>query len=144
MRAQLRAASKMVGAQAIVVVMLAGLATAGCQRGNLPGLVRGRVLLDGQPLPAAVVVFSPTSGEPSSLGVTDATGCYELEFTSRKRGAVIGLHKVIVSTESDSTPERPQLIPELAPVAFTRRETTPLEKTVVAGRQTIDIELVSP
>jgi hypothetical protein len=143
MRTQLSAGLRTVGSRSFGVVMLAGVATAGCQRGDLPGLVSGRVLLDGRPLPAAAVVFCPASDGPASLGVTDADGRYELAFTSRKRGAVIGLHKVIVSTESDGPLEDPRLIPELAPLACTRRETTPLEKTVVAGRQTIDIELLS-
>lgn len=127
------------GAFALLMATLA----AGCGRGDLDGLVRGQVLLDGRPLAGAAVVFSPVSGERASVGVTDANGQYELEFTGTKRGAFVGQHKVTVTTESLGTSANPEEIPERVPLAFTRRESTPLEKTVVAGRQTIDIEIGS-
>lgn len=127
----------------VACCMLVAVMAAGCGRDDLSGIVIGQVLLDGRPLSDAVVVFSPVSGEPASFGTTDANGRYELEFTGTKRGAFVGRHKVIVTTQSSGTSAHPEEMPERVPFAFTRRESTPLEKTVVAGRQTIDIEINS-
>jgi len=66
--------------------------------------VSGRVTLDGDPVAEANVSFEPI-GEgdelalgPGSFGMTDAEGRYTLETVDRRRGAVVGEHRVTIST----------------------------------------------
>src|SRR6266550_1132156 len=70
----------------------------GCgARGDLAS-VRGKVTLDGQPLPDAFVVFAPTKKGTTSYGRTDAGGNYEMMFTDYQKGAWIGENSVRIST----------------------------------------------
>ncbi|MCH9653478.1 MAG: carboxypeptidase regulatory-like domain-containing protein [Planctomycetes bacterium] len=66
------------------------------------GQVKGVVSMDGQPLPDVVVVFKPEKGNPSS-GVTDANGNYELVYIGKSKGAIIGSHKVSVTTKDTTS-----------------------------------------
>src|SRR5256885_2803991 len=70
----------------------------GCgSRGDLAS-VRGKVTLDGQPLPDAFVVFAPTKKGTTSYGRTDAGGNYEMMFTDYQKGAWLGENSVRIST----------------------------------------------
>ena len=68
--------------------------------------VSGRVTLDGKPVKAARVRFLPQKqGEgalagPASIGETDEEGCYTMHTggDSARPGAVVGKHRVIIST----------------------------------------------
>ena len=72
----------------------------GCGSGLDLATVEGTVTMDGTPLAGAVVEFSPTAaGGSSSLGVTDASGHYELKFTADKPGALVGEHIVRISMQ---------------------------------------------
>ena len=62
--------------------------------------VHGTVTLDGKPVPDAVVVFTPETGRPSS-GVSNTEGQYELVYAHDQRGAVVGTHKVKITTGRD-------------------------------------------
>ncbi len=64
--------------------------------------VQGKVTLDGQPLPNAIVTFIPDKGPPSGA-ITDAEGKYEMRFKSGAHGAVVGTHSVTISTDMDGT-----------------------------------------
>lgn len=59
--------------------------------------VSGVITMDGQPLENAIVIFSPEKGNPSS-GKTDAKGYYELVYVGDAKGAIVGPHKVRIST----------------------------------------------
>lgn len=101
-----------------VVLML----TSGCgsQSNDMPNIavVKGWVKLDGKPVKLAMITFQPEKGRPS-IGHTDFDGNFELNYIADKKGAVIGNHKVRISThkveeivESDERHEVPELIPE--------------------------------
>ncbi len=66
--------------------------------------VEGKVTLDGEPLANALVRFNPQrSGEsalvgPSSSGLTDEEGHYKLKTHEDRSGAVVGSHRVSIST----------------------------------------------
>ncbi len=69
-------------------------------------IVTGIVTLDGQPLPHAVVTFTPQEEwkpdetPADSVGVTDEEGKFELSYAEDLKGAALGEHKVrILSTE---------------------------------------------
>ncbi len=91
----------------VYAVVLAMLFTVGCGRSKFEyAPVAGQILLDGNPVANARVVFMPTAagadGEagPYSNGETDQEGRYRLTSVSEHpmEGAVVGAHRVIVST----------------------------------------------
>ena len=70
----------------------------GCGSGGVPlGSVSGHITKNGKPESGITVKFEPESGGRQSLGLSDATGAYELIFTQRK-GALLGKHRVTVQT----------------------------------------------
>lgn len=81
-----------------VVCSLTCLAIVGCgDSGPELGRVTGTVTMDGQPLANALVTFVPEAGGRSSTGTTDSSGNYTLIYADKK-GALIGRHKVSVTT----------------------------------------------
>ncbi|MEX1223311.1 MAG: carboxypeptidase-like regulatory domain-containing protein [Pirellulales bacterium] len=103
--------------------------------------VSGTVTLDGQPLPEARVAFEPIApaGEllagPGSHGKTDAAGRYTLETLEGRRGAVIGRHRVTISTAVAAPPGSAnefKSIEERVPQRYLDGG-EPLEFTVPAG-----------
>jgi hypothetical protein len=122
-----------------LVVMLAG-----CGGGGGPplGTVSGFVSLDGEPLKEATVTFAPASGRPSQ-GMTDGEGRFTLDYTPGRPGAVIGEHRVRISTEGyvqrpDGTVEERK---ERVPAAYNARST--LTATVQAGGNDCSFDLRS-
>jgi hypothetical protein len=119
---------------------IAGIA--GCNQGgaNL-GKVTGKVTLAGTPLPNALVTFTPTNGGSPSVGRTLSDGAYNLNFSRKLDGAVIGEHTVSISTyvpalEDPATPEVPEKVP------FKYRESEQLPKvTVKSGSNKLDFAL---
>ena len=80
-------------------------AVIGCSNSPYPLVpVSGVVTLDGQPLPNARVAFEPQSqGQgldvgPGSYGKTNAEGHFELETIDGTPGAIVGPHRVAIST----------------------------------------------
>jgi len=74
------------------------LSLIGCGRGDYPETVSvtGRVTLDGQPLPDAIVTFMPVDGQRSGSGTTDARGAFSLSTFQSGDGAVPGDHQVAI------------------------------------------------
>ncbi len=93
----------------------------GCQRGDRPeiGEVTGTITLDGSPLNAALVYFSPESGGRPSQASTDKEGKYELIYIGTSKGAKVGKHKVRVTTAYEgvdpNNPSRTVYNPEQVP-----------------------------
>ena len=114
--------------------------------GNI-GVVEGVVTLDSAPVVGATVRFYPTSGDRGSSGKTDKDGHYELRYTRTEKGAVIGEHKVTISTEvkadnyeeEDTEEARPETIPK----KYLDRKKTVLLETVESGDNTINFDLTS-
>jgi hypothetical protein len=109
------------------------------------GRVSGKVTLDGQPLPGALVTFSPVkSGGAAALGKSDGEGQYSLYYTSGIEGAEIGENRVSVSTfnegDPDDDPPRAKVL-EKVPLKYNAR--TELVREVKAGDNTIDLDLKS-
>ena len=79
------------------------LISAGC---GTPGLqpVSGRVTLDGEPVANAEVIFAPmqvegaTNAGPHSKATTDSDGRFELASKDGNKGAIIGKHRVGITT----------------------------------------------
>ena len=122
------------------------LACIGCGPGGPPiESVEGTVTLDGKPLPNASVVFVPENGRPAGA-TTDSQGHYVLTFTEGRQGAMLGKHKVRISTARDpsETPSGEPIpaSPETIPAKYNAQ--TELEFTVEAGKKnTADFDLSS-
>jgi hypothetical protein len=116
------------------------LAVAGCGDSKFSyAPVAGQVLLDGKPVPNARVVFMPRTtredGEagPYSNGTTDDEGRFTLATveSDSKSGAVVGPHRVIVSTrQAHVEPNDPDIeiidSPETIPRPYNHYRLTPL------------------
>jgi hypothetical protein len=121
----------------------AALLMLGCGPGGPPmGEVTGTVTLDKQPLPDARVTFQPEDGSPS-MGTTDTQGRYELKFSHERAGAVIGKHRVSISTANSYEDEdgNDVQVPERVPKKYNLEST--LTKEVNSGANTIDFDLES-
>jgi hypothetical protein len=105
--------------------------------------VSGTVTMDGQPLSRARVEFSPADGSPS-MGLTDEQGRYTLRFSRDVEGAMIGDHKITISTYApanpDAEPPTPE-VPEKVPAKYNVK--TELTKKVEEGSNSIDFPLQS-
>ncbi|WP_437206396.1 carboxypeptidase-like regulatory domain-containing protein [Planctomicrobium sp. SH664] len=84
------------GIRVLALLVLVGVMT-GCQKGPELSRVRGKVTLDGNPLPMATVEFIPDNGRPGQAQ-TNAAGEYEILHTRNRQGALAGRHKVRIST----------------------------------------------
>jgi len=130
----------------ILVAIVGFFSFSGCGSGGPAlGQVEGTVTLDGVPLPGARVIFTPVDGGRSSMAVTDGSGHYELEFAAGKKGAVVGKHKVTISTfeagEKDDSGQLVGFVPERVPAKYNTNST--LEVEVKRGHQVIDFPLDS-
>ena len=67
------------------------------------GTVKGKVTLNGRPLPNALVTFEPEGGGPVGTGPTDAEGKFEL-YSAGRKGAKIGNHRVVITTIQEAQP----------------------------------------
>jgi hypothetical protein len=107
-----------------------------------PAGVTGTVTLDGKPIPQAMVIFSPTDGSRSSVGVTDAQGTYKLRFSPSTPGAIVGEHKVEIRTVStDTDPSDKTKVVEIIPARY--NNSTELKQTLKKGNQVINFDLLS-
>ncbi|TWT62392.1 carboxypeptidase-like regulatory domain-containing protein [Rubinisphaera italica] len=103
------------------------------------GRVSGTVLVDGKPLENVLVSFAPEDGSRASTGVTDASGQYQLTYSTSEMGAKIGKHNVKISSYNDSDPNdpnAPMVPPEIVPKDYLEIS-KPVE--VTAGSNTIDL-----
>lgn len=118
------------------LALLSGCAAGGPETGN----VEGTVTLDGEPLADAEVVFQPADGAPST-GTTDGSGHYSLMFTRDKPGALIGEHKVKITTITTDSEGNP--LDEAVTVPAQYNAETVLTANVKAGDNTFNFELES-
>ena len=77
-------------------------------------------------------MFHPDKGR-ISCGSTDADGHYDLVFLRDMLGAIVGKHRVRISTLSEDCRK------ELVPACYNTKST--LEKEVVSGNNEIDFDL---
>ena len=124
----------------LVIVTLACLAGCGGPAHPEVGRVSGVVTLDGQPLPAATVMFQPTSGR-ASIATTDSAGKYSLTYLDGVPGALLGAHTVIIRTEIPGEDGQPPIAKEKLPKKYHDR--TELTAEVKPGSNTFKFDLTS-
>ena len=73
--------------------------TLGCSGGSGLGTVpvTGKVLLNGEPLEGATVVFNPSGEGRAASGTTDAAGVYKLTTDTNGDGALPGEYQIAVT-----------------------------------------------
>lgn len=125
-------------------LLLVALATVccGCQSKPNSAEVSGVVMLDGEPLAKAEVIFTPDEGR-ASFGITNEQGGYALIFTGTKKGAMPGTHRISITTavvdfDGDGSPAR-----EIVPAKY-RGPESELIQEVKPGKNTIDFDLRTP
>ncbi|MDQ3331678.1 MAG: carboxypeptidase-like regulatory domain-containing protein [Planctomycetota bacterium] len=109
---------------------------AGCGSEVELGGVDGRVTMDGQPLPDALVRFNPEQGGRPAQGITDADGRYTLDYSANSEGALVGVAKVMITTGSLEAPDR-------EPVPKRYNLQSELRADVQSGNNTFDFDLQS-
>lgn len=120
----------------------------GCSQSPFDADVSGRITLDGAPVEPGVVIFSPVDkGKNSSRGKIDSGGYYFL-VTRHERGIDPGRYRVSVRVFEKGDPpgpgERaPANLPPLVPERYLQPSTSGLEFDVLAGSNTLDIELTA-
>lgn len=122
-------------------LVVAVLLVAGCGSRTKLGTVEGTVTLDGKPLPSAMVSFHPVQGGRQSFCRTDANGHFQLRYVANENGALIGKHKVTVTTAC-AEGAAAKYDKEKVPARYQNTNTT-LEKEVVSGANKIDLLLTS-
>lgn len=127
----------------LVVVALA--ASVGCgDSGPALAPVRGKVLLDGQPLKFGNVLTQPKAGRGAN-GAIQPDGSFELN-SGREPGALIGLHNVaVVAYEGGDAARGPEAAQGklLTPQRYANAENSGLTIEVVRGENAPTIELTS-
>lgn len=134
--------------------------TMGCgpKGSSLPTqFVEGKVTLDGEPLEKALVTFQPedsSSGGIAASGYTDKAGIYHLTSMGGdpEKGAVEGKYKITVSKVHVNVISTPSQNPDDDPIETAEQtelmhknyidtSSTPLEATVLKGKNKIDFTL---
>jgi hypothetical protein len=97
------------------------------------GIVRGLILLDGNPMVGAKLVFQ---GDRKSVaeGTSDRLGYYELEFTEKREGAAVGKNRITVSKIDENGQET-------VPSAYNSQTT--LERIVKSGENQFTFSLTT-
>ncbi len=114
----------------------------GCGGNENLAYVTGTVSLDGEPLPEAFIVFSPTSGGTTAYGRTDDDGQYEMVFNDNQKGAWIGENRVEISTgDVDATGTGGGGAREKVPAAYNRNSNLLVE--VTSGNNVHNFDLKS-
>lgn len=129
----------------LAAAIIAMITLVGCQQG-VGATATGVVSLNGKPAPAGIIVrFQPqVPNSSASLGVTDATGRYELRFNARTPGVMPGesVVSLAIVLEPDATGK--QIVPDALegitiPPAYGER--SQLRKQVAPGANSIDIDV---
>jgi hypothetical protein len=132
-----------VGLRFPLAVFTVSFFVVGCWGPSNVGGVSGKVTLGGQPLPNALITFSPTAeGGSSGVGQTDSEGNYTLSYAAGVRGAQEGENVVRITTyrEADPDAEPPQAaVPEKVPAKYNSKSELKVE--VKSGSNTFDFPL---
>ncbi len=116
----------------------------GCNGSDL-AIVKGKVTLEGKPVPNGTVNFIPDDAGPSASGEIKPDGTYQLTTNKPGDGAKIGSYKVMVIAMEDQTgklPEEKSPLPAaIVPLKYTALSTTDLKATVEKKENIIDFDL---
>jgi hypothetical protein len=141
-------------AAALFVGLLTVALSAGCgaksrpePKGKLPLFpVTGKLLLDGQPMVGATIIFNPTTAFPPGApkqrprAMVDADGTFHVSTYANNDGAPAGEYKVTVSWKGDLTgvtSEQAGDLPEKAPLTVQEASSSRLRIKVTEAENTL-------
>lgn len=130
----------------LAAAIIATITLVGCQQG-VGATATGVVSFNGKPAPAGILVrFQPqVPNSSASLGVTDATGRYELRFNARTPGVMPGESVISLAIVSEPDATGKNVIPDALEgitIPPTYGDKSTLKKTVKPGANVIDIDIV--
>lgn len=130
----------------LVICAILSCSLLGCKRGNEleTATVTGKVSLDSKPLTYGNVGFVPSRGR-GAWGDIQPDGTYKLHTYGTDDGAIIGSHKVTVTTlPRRTTIEEPTSSSSLTPDKYASPESSGLVFEVKKGAENVyNIELKS-
>jgi hypothetical protein len=111
-------------------------ALAGCGRGETAIPVKGKVLLDGQPLTVGTVIFTPDAARGNTSlheprGKLDANGNYQAFQTKDRAGMTPGWYKISVTAQRLKDPNDRYSFESVIPTHYANPETSGLALEVV-------------
>jgi hypothetical protein len=122
----------------------------GCARTEPTIAVKGKVLVDGQPLTFGTIVFTPDAAKGNTSmheprGKLDATGVYEAKQSKDQPGMASGWYKVSISAQKMKDAKDPYSYASVIPNRYASPETSGLsvEVTAHAAAGTYDFALSS-
>ena len=109
------------------------------------GTVAGTITLEGEPVEDAFVYFMPLfegGKEAMCAQKTDASGHYEMQYSLERKGVLVGMHQVQVTTQDwEKQPDGSnKVIPERIPKWYFGPDSI-LEFDVKEGENVADFEL---
>ena len=125
------------------------LAHAGCQNSGYAELglveVSGTIKLDGKPLPSAKVAFE-SEDKRSSIGITDSSGNYTLDYDSQTKGAppgpkIVRITSAAAEVEGGGASEGAPAAKETIPARYNTQST--LKADVSASNKTFNFDLTT-
>jgi len=123
-----------VNSKSLTALILAVIACSapGCGGADIPevGYVTGKVTFDGEPVVGVSVMASPTNGR-TAVGIVKEDGTYEIMYKNNVPGTCVGMNKISAVWPTGGSPAIPP-------------EYTNLEFDVQPGKNTFDIEMVTP
>ena len=106
-----------------VIAAVVGLS--GCGTPEYPfAPVAGQVTLDGAPVPNARMTFEPLADSsrkkpgPWSVAAADSDGRFTMNTVDGTSGAVVGRHRVRISTRVENEDGTAELVPEIVPTIY--------------------------
>ncbi|MCC7475226.1 MAG: hypothetical protein IT425_07510 [Pirellulales bacterium] len=130
----MRSASPCVLRFAWVATCVAITAVAGCGRGVTLCEVRGKVTLDGQPLPTGVVVSFTKAGK-GAFGIIQPDGTFTLVTRDKGNGILPGVHRLVVKAFKEKANASPEDdAHRLVPARYMSPETSGFSVTATPGK----------
>jgi hypothetical protein len=110
---------------------------AGCGRGETTIPVKGKVLLDGQPLTIGTVIFTPDAAKGNTSldeprGKLDANGVYQVHNAKDRAETAPGWYKISISAQRLKDPSDRFSYESVIPAKFANPQTSGLALEVVA------------
>ena len=88
-----------------LVLCLAALTLLGCSGSNdkNTAVVRGKITYKGAPVTKGTITFVPDVMGTSAYGAINPDGTYSLSTYEKDDGAVVGMHKVSITSKEEQT-----------------------------------------
>jgi hypothetical protein len=129
-------------ARSFLVILLACLISAGCNRGPTLVPASGRVTFNGKPLETGAIMVQPVAG-PAAQAKIGPDGTFQLSTFKPGDGAIVGTATVRVFCRKDITPPGGEQAwgPSLIPERYNRFDTSGVTVEIKAGMPPLEISL---